>query len=127
MKILKLGALGLSAALLTTSGIACADEVIAVTDDHTAGKSAGTITGVMIGAAAGGPLGALAGAGIGWLAGWGFQAGTGLSETAYAVRGENGETTRVRSPNQRFAIGAQVEQGGRRLHALDSTRHLPME
>ncbi|KIL05741.1 hypothetical protein QX25_04290 [Stutzerimonas stutzeri] len=124
---MKLGALGLSAALLVTSGIACADEVIAVADDHTAGKSAGSITGAMIGAAAGGPLGALAGAGIGWLTGWGLQAGTGLSETAYAVSGENGETTRVRSPNQRFAIGDQVEQSGRRLHALDGPRHSPME
>lgn len=69
MKKLKFRALGLSAALLATSGMACADEVIAVADDHTAGKSADSITGVMIGAAAGWPLGALAGAGIGWLAG----------------------------------------------------------
>jgi hypothetical protein len=60
-------ALSLSAAVLATSGIALADETIAVADDHTAGKSVGAITGVMIGAAAG-QLGALVGAGLGWLA-----------------------------------------------------------
>ncbi|WP_444815193.1 hypothetical protein [Stutzerimonas frequens] len=115
-------ALSLSAALLTTSHIAFADEVIAVADDHTAGKAAGTITGVMLGAAAGGPLGALAGAGLGWLAGWGIQSGAGLSETAYAVRGEDGETALVRSPNQQFAVGDQVDQSGRRLRALGSAQ-----
>lgn len=115
-------ALSLSTALLTTSHIAFADEVIAVADDHTAGKAAGTITGVMLGAAAGGPLGALAGAGLGWLAGWGIQSGTGLSETAYAVRREDGETALVRSPNQQFSIGDQVDQSGRRLRAPGSVQ-----
>jgi len=38
-----------------------------VADDHTAGKSVGAITGVMIGATAE-QLGALVGAGLGWLA-----------------------------------------------------------
>ncbi|NKQ11051.1 hypothetical protein [Pseudomonas sp. SST3] len=59
-------------------------------DDHTAGKSVGAITGVMIGATAE-QLGALVGAGLGWLAGgwrlaaggWGIELGTGLSETVY--------------------------------------------
>lgn len=115
-------ALSLSAPLLATNNLAVADEIIAVADDHTAGKAAGTITGVMIGAAAGGPVGALAGAGLGWLAGWGIQSSTGLSETAYAVRGEDGETVLVRSPNQQFAIGDQVNQSGRRLRALDITQ-----
>lgn len=117
-----LGALSLSAALMVTSGIAAADEVVAVADDHTAGKAAGTITGIMLGAAAGGPLGALAGAGLGWMAGWGIQSSTGLSETAYAVRAEDGKTALVRSPNQQFAIGDQVDQSGRRLRALDSAQ-----
>ncbi|WP_406833992.1 hypothetical protein [Pseudomonas asiatica] len=118
MNRLKLKVLGLSA-LLLICGAAQADEVLAEADDNTAGKSIGTLTGVMLGGAAGGPVGALAGAGLGWLAGWAIQSGTGMSETAYAVREDGGSTVVVRSPVQRFAIGDQVEQRGGRLHPLD--------
>ena len=123
MKHSILGSLALSASLLIAGGVQ-ADEVLSTTHDNTAGKAAGAVTGVMIGAV-GGPLGALVGAGIGWLAGWGVQEGTGLSENAYKVRGANGETQVVRSPNRQFAIGEQVDQQGGRLHAHTGSGQAP--
>lgn len=116
MKHSILGSLALSVSLLVAGGVQ-ADEVLATAHDNTAGKSVGALTGVMVGGAAGGPAGALIGAGIGWLAGWGVQEGTGLSENAYQVRNDDGETRMVRSPNRQFAIGEQVDRRGGRLHA----------
>lgn len=123
MKHSILGSLALSASLLIAGGVQ-ADEVLSTSHDNTAGKAAGAVTGVMIGAV-GGPLGALVGAGIGWLAGWGVQEGTGLSENAYQVRGDDGETRVVRSPNRQFAIGEQVDRQGGRLHARSDSGQAP--
>ncbi|CAD5378254.1 conserved exported hypothetical protein [Pseudomonas sp. OF001] len=116
--------LALSACLLIAGGVQ-ADEVLSPAHDNTAGKSVGTLTGVMVGGAAGGPLGALVGAGVGWLAGWGVQEGTGLSENAYTVRGADGETRVVRSPNRQFAIGEQVDHRGGRLYARSDSGQAP--
>jgi outer membrane lipoprotein SlyB len=113
MKPSILGTLALS---LLLAGSVQADEVLSATHDNTAGKSVGAMTGMMIGAV-GGPLGALLGAGVGWLVGQGVQEGAGLSENAYTVRGADGETHVVRSPNHQFAIGEQVDRQGGRLHA----------
>lgn len=120
MKQSALGALVLSVSLLTADG-AQADEVLSSAHDNTAGKSVGALTGVMIGGATGGPLGALAGAGLGWLAGWGAQENTGLSESAYKVRGEDGGIKIVRSPNRQFAVGNQVEHRAGRLQARNDS------
>lgn len=124
MKPSILGPLALSLTLLLTGGVQ-ADEVLSTAHDNTAGKSVGALTGVMVGGAAGGPLGALLGAGIGWLAGWGVQEGTGLSENAYTVRGADGETRVVRSPNRQFAIGEQVDHRGGRLYARSDSGQAP--
>jgi len=124
MKPSILGSLALSASLLLAGSVQ-ADEVLSATHDNTAGKSVGALTGVMVGGAAGGPLGALLGAGIGWLAGWGVQEGAGLSENAYTVRGTDGETRVVRSPNRQFAIGEQVDQRGGRLYVRSDSGQPP--
>lgn len=116
--------LALSACLLIAGGVQ-ADEVLSPAHDNTAGKSVGALTGVMVGGAAGGPLGALLGAGVGWLAGWGVQEGTGLSENAYTVRGADGETRVVRSPNRQFVIGEQVDQRGGRLYVRSDSGQAP--
>jgi len=111
-----LGTLALSISLLAAGG-AQADEVLSATNDNTAGKAVGGLTGVMVGGALGGPAGALIGAGVGWLAGWGVQEGTGLSENAYRVRTASGDVQVVRSPNRHFAAGEQVDREGGRLYA----------
>lgn len=117
MNRMKMNALVVLVALLSSPVMA--DEVVAQVADTTAGAALGVGTGVMIGGALGGPLGALAGAGAGLLAGkWAQQAG-GLEERAYAVRTEQGDVTRVRSPNTEFSVGQQVERQGNRLYAME--------
>ena len=113
MKMLSCLALTLS---LLGTGVAHADEVLAETGDTTAGAAFGAGTGLMIGAV-GGPLGALLGAGVGFMVGQGVQRVAGLEERAYRVRTASGEEQTLRSPTEHFAIGQQVEQHGRRLHA----------
>ncbi|WP_407364341.1 hypothetical protein [Pseudomonas luteola] len=122
MKSLTLGVFFLSIGLSAFSS-AQADEVVSEVHDNTAGKTFGTLGGLMVGGAAGGPIGALAGAGLGWLSGWGIQDSTGLSEKAYKVRTNTGETLTVRSPRQRFAVGEQVEYRAGRLHSTVNTEN----
>lgn len=117
MNRMTINTLALMVALL--SGPVMADEVLAQVADTTAGAALGVSTGVMIGGAAGGPLGALIGAGVGLVAGKLAQQASGLEETAYAVRTEQGDITHVRSPSADFRIGQQVERQGNRLYAME--------
>lgn len=117
MQGMTLGALMMVAGLFSSTLMA--DEIVAEVADTTAGAAFGAGTGVMLGAAAGGPLGALVGAGVGALAGKFTQQASGLEERAYAVRTDQGEAARVRSPNAEFSVGQQVERRGNRLYALE--------
>lgn len=94
---------------------AIADEVISQEGDTTVGSGFGAGTGMLVGGAAGGPIGALVGAGIGYFAGSAVQSGTGQEGHTYTVRSSTGEVKTVRSPNEVFAVGQQVEVSGIRL------------
>ena len=100
------------------SSLCQADEVIREVPDTTAGKGFGALTGMMVGAA-GGPIGILIGAGAGFFAGSTVQEGIGKTEIAYEVKNANGETSTVRSPNERFEVGQQVKRMGSRLVASE--------
>lgn len=114
-----LNALAFSIGLgLFGAGAAQADEVLAQTGDNTVGEGLGAGTGMLVGGAAGGPIGALIGAGVGLLVGHSVQTASGLEQHAYKVRSSTGEEHVVRSPNQTFAVGQQVEISGIRLHAV---------
>lgn len=114
MKQLKVIVLSATLSLLGANA-AIADEVISQEGDTTAGSGFGAGTGLLVGGAAGGPLGALLGAGIGLFAGSAVQSATGLQEHAYKVRDSAGKEQVVRSPQEDFAIGQQVEVSGIRL------------
>lgn len=96
---------------------AIADEVISQEGDTTVGSGFGAGTGVLVGGAVGGPVGALVGAGVGLFVGGGVQTVSGLEGRAYKVRSGAGEEQVVRSPNESFTIGQQVETSGGRLRA----------
>ena len=102
---------------LVLSPPAFADQVIRAVPDTTAGKSVGTLSGLMLGGAAGGPVGAIAGAGIGFWLGASAQQGAGLSEAAYEVESASGERSIVRAPNSHFEPGQAVTRKGLRLYA----------
>lgn len=104
-----LGIFGASAAI--------ADEVISQEGETTVGAGFGAGTGLLVGGAVGGPVGALIGAGVGMFAGSGVQSATGQEGHAYKVRSNTGEVRTIRSPNEEFAIGQQVEVSGIRLRA----------
>lgn len=108
----------LSAGLcLFGASAAIADEVISQEGDTTVGSGFGAGTGLLVGGAVGGPVGALVGAGVGLFVGSGVQSATGQEGHAYQVRSSTGEVRTVRSPNEEFAIGQQVEVSGIRLRA----------
>lgn len=118
---MKLNTLPLIIVATLHMGLASADTVIAEVPDTLPGKGFGGLTGFMIGATAG-PLGALVGAGIGALGGALFQQGTGLSDHAYRIAGEDGRQTVVRSPRRSWSEGEQVEILNGRLVSLDTGR-----
>lgn len=72
------------------------------------GKTAGAMSGLMIGSASGGPAGALVGVVIGYFAGGSVHAASGLHGVSYIVEKEGGEREVVRSPNRRFQVGDRV-------------------
>lgn len=72
------------------------------------GKTAGAMSGLMIGSASAGPAGALVGVVIGYFAGGTIHAATGLHGVAYIVEKDDGEREIVRSPARVFQIGDRV-------------------
>jgi outer membrane lipoprotein SlyB len=105
------------ATVLAVSPLAPAGEVLRETEDNSVGGGFGGAVGLMIGGGiSGGPLGALLGGLVGALGGSLLQDGAGLSQRAYEVSTENGETRKVRSPTQEFAIGDAVVISGNRIH-----------
>ena len=72
---------------------------------------------MLVGGAVGGPVGALLGAGAGLFIGSGVQSATGQQGHAYKVRDSAGEVQTVRSPNETFVVGQQVEVTGIRLRS----------
>lgn len=103
--------------LLAGASAAIADEVISQEGDTTVGSGFGAGTGLLAGGAIGGPVGALVGAGAGLLFGSGVQNVTGQEGRAYKVRNSSGEIRTVRSPNEVFTVGQQVEVSGNRLYS----------
>lgn len=111
-----LALLAFSLGLAATSVLQAA-EVVAEREENSVGAGFGGLSGLMLGAAAGGPIGALAGAAAGLWSGAQVQSASGNSGTAYVVRHEDGREQWVRSPNERFELGQQVEMNGIRLLA----------
>lgn len=92
-----------------------AAEVVQPAKDNAIGNGVGALSGLMVGGAAGGPLGGVVGAGLGWLLGAKTQEASGLSQTAYEIKDDLGELRQVRSPNQQFAVGEQVDYRAGRI------------
>ncbi|NKQ10056.1 hypothetical protein [Pseudomonas sp. SST3] len=105
-------------AILLTSTLAGADEVVEAGQDRIVGGGFGGLSGFMLGAAAGGPIGALIGGGLGYFAGQGVQEAAGLEQTRYVIEAEDGSRSRVRSSDNGFVVGQEVERDGAKLTAL---------
>ena len=111
----------LTLALLLSATSAQADVVVAEEQDNLVGKTTGAWLGVLVGGAAGGPAGAAIGGVIGLFSGSTVQSSAGLSGTAYRVKLASGEEKLVRSPNQGWSNGDQVQIQGNRLIAASGT------
>lgn len=105
-------------AMLLTSTLVGADEVVQAREDRVVGGGFGGLSGFMLGAAAG-PIGALIGGGLGYFVGQGVQQAAGLDQTLYVIEAEDGSRTRVRSSANDFIVGQQVERDGANLTALN--------
>ncbi len=105
-------------AMLLTSTLVGADEVVQAREDRVVGGGFGGLSGFMLGAAAG-PIGALIGGGLGYFVGQGAQQAAGLDQTLYVIEAEDGSRTRVRSSANDFIVGQQVERDGANLTALN--------
>ncbi|HCJ29202.1 MAG TPA: hypothetical protein DHV63_07905 [Pseudomonas sp.] len=106
-------------AILLTSTLVGADEVVKARQDRVVGGGFGGLSGFMLGAAAGGPIGALVGGGLGYFAGQGVQTAAGLEQTLYVIEAEDGSLSRVRSSNHGFVAGQQIQRDGADLTALN--------
>ncbi|MBA1280135.1 MULTISPECIES: hypothetical protein [Pseudomonadaceae] len=105
-------------AMLLTSTLAGADEVVEARQDRVVGGGFGGLSGFMLGAAAG-PIGALIGGGLGYFVGQGAQQAAGLDQTLYIIEAEDGSQSQVRSSANGFVVGQQVERDGAKLTALN--------
>ncbi|HAF92533.1 MAG TPA: hypothetical protein DCG67_12355, partial [Pseudomonas sp.] len=72
----------------------------------------------MLGAVAG-PIGALVGGGLGYLAGQGVQQGSGLEQTLYVVRRDDGSIDRIRSSDGGFLVGQRIRRDGAHITAMN--------
>lgn len=109
----------LISAALSLPNLGYAGVVVGEETDTTLGKGVGGWAGVLIGGAAGGPLGALA---AGFAGAWGggeVQEASGKGSTAYRVQRDDGTVVTVRSPNQTWQTGDQVDIIGNRLVASE--------
>lgn len=106
-------------AILLTSTLANADEVVKAREDRVVGGGFGGLSGFMLGAAAGGPIGALVGGGLGYFAGQGVQKAAGLEQTLYVIEAEGGSQSRVRTSDNGFVAGQEIERDGSNLTALN--------
>lgn len=104
-------------ATLLASSLVVADSVVTAHEDRVVGGGFGGLSGFMLGAAAGGPIGALVGGGLGYFVGQGVQQATGLEQTLYVVQAEDGTRTRVRTSDDGFVAGQQVQRDGANLTA----------
>ncbi len=107
----------MAAAAILASGLVSADEILEVHEDRAVGGGFGGLSGFMLGAAAGGPVGALVGGGIGYLLGQGAQQATGLEQTLYVVKREDGSLGRIRTSDDRFLQGQHIERDSARITA----------
>lgn len=107
----------LTGALLASAPVD-ADTVTGEVLDTMPGKGVVGISGFLLGGfATGGPVGALLGGGLGWLLGDKAQQAVGEGGTAYRVRTSDGELVIVRSPNESWDVGDEVQIVGNRLVA----------
>lgn len=108
--------LAFSVGLLAVQSVQAA-EVVAEQEENSVGTGFGGLTGLMVGAAAGGPVGAVIGVAVGGWGGAQVQRASGNTGTAYIVRDDEGDERWIRSPNQHFELGQQVDvQQGRILY-----------
>ena len=107
----------LIAGLLALTTSVQADEVIASVPDNTLGQAVGGWSSFLLGGAVAGPVGAIVGGIAGVWAGGNIQQATNNSENGYLVKGDNGTTHYIRSPNQAFSPGDQVKVVGIRVVA----------
>lgn len=108
--------LAFSVGLLAVQSVQAA-QVVAEQEENSVGTGFGGLTGLMVGAAAGGPVGAVIGVAVGGWSGAQVQRASGQTGTAYIVRDDEGDECWIRSPNQRFELGQQVDvQQGRILY-----------
>ncbi len=105
-------------AMLLTSTLAGADEVVEARQDRVVGGGFGGLSGFMLGATAG-PIGALIGGGLGYFVGQGAQQAAGLDQTLYVIEAEDGSHSRVRTSTNGFVAGQQVQRDGANLTALN--------
>ncbi|WP_207891823.1 hypothetical protein [Thiogranum longum] len=87
--------------------------------DTLPGKAFGGLAGFMVGAAVGGPVGAI---GVGFASVWlggNVQETTGLHGRAYRIKSHDGTIRIVRSPQQQWSIGDQVQVDDNRLAYLE--------
>lgn len=90
-------------------------EIVQPAKDNVIGSGVGALSGLMVGGVAGGPLGGIVGAGLGWLLGAETQEAAGLSQMAYEIKDDSGQLRQVRSPNQQFVVGEQVDYRAGRI------------
>lgn len=109
-----------AAAVLLSSTLVQADQVIETRTDRMVGGGFGGLTGFMVGGAVGGPIGALVGGGLGYFGGAQAQQAAGLDQTLYVIRAEDGSLTRLRTASaDHFAVGETVVRNGANLSAMN--------
>ena len=104
--------------MILLTGAARADEILEVHADNMVGGGFGGLSGFMLGAVAG-PIGALVGGGLGYLAGQGVQQGSGLEQTLYVVRRDDGSIDRIRSSDGGFLVGQRIRHDGAHITAMN--------
>lgn len=117
---MKKSVVAVAGALLLTSALAHADQVVEASEDLMVGGGFGGLTGFMVGGAVGGPIGAIVGGSLGFFSGQQVQQIAGLDQTLYVIQAENGTLSRVRtSATDTFVVGEAVDRDGAKLSAMN--------
>ncbi|WP_150301257.1 hypothetical protein [Pseudomonas profundi] len=116
---MKKAILSVAAAMLLSSSLVQADQVVETRTDRMVGGGFGGLTGFMVGGAVGGPIGALVGGGLGYFGGAQAQQAAGLDQTLYVIQAEDGSLTRVRTSRaDAFAVGERIIRDSANLNAM---------